>query len=401
MERVRVLVADDEDTVLDAVQALMESDPTVELVGTASDAEGAIRIASQEHPDVALVDVRMPLGGGPRASRELSLLSPPPKVIAFSVVEDSDTVRQMLRSGASGYLLKGSPAREILDVIHRSAVETALPASPAPETAHTYAEFVRRNARESTAWQERRERVRGLVDGQCLRIEFQPIFATADRAVVGMEALARFDTSPRMPPDAWFAEADAVGWLRGLELAAMRASLHDLARIPPRAFMALNLSPATATSAELREIIEVVPADRIVLEITEHSPVSDYDVLRRALEPLRELGVRVAIDDVGAGFASLRHVLRLDPDLLKLDMALTRAIDADTSRHALVVALAAFASQVGAGVVEEGVETQEELSALEDAGVQFAQGFLLARPGPLPANSAGRTGSDPSSLLPT
>jgi len=138
----------------------------------------------------------------------------------------------------------------------------------------------------------------------------------------------------------------------------------------------------------------VVPAGRIVLEITEHSPVSDYDVLRRALEPLRELGVRVAIDDVGAGFASMRHVLRLDPDLLKLDMTLTRAIDADTSRHALVVALVAFAAQVGAGVVAEGVETQEELSALEDAGVQFAQGFLLARPGPLPANSAGRTGSD-------
>jgi EAL domain-containing protein (putative c-di-GMP-specific phosphodiesterase class I)/CheY-like chemotaxis protein len=384
VEKVRVVVADDEETVLDVLRAILASEPGLELVGTATDAEGAIEIASRETPDVALVDVRMPGGGGSRAAREIAGLSPAPTVIALSADDDVGTVRSMLDAGASGYLVKDSPTNEILDAIRRS-VDVALNEAdpPTADVAQTYAEFVSRQARESRAWEHRRDRVRGLLHGDAIQIVYQPIFDLLDGSVAGMEALARFDVEPSLPPDTWFAEAEAVGLARDLEVAALHASLRAFAQIPPGAFLALNASPTFAVAPELRDAILGVPGERIVLEVTEHSPVADYEALSANLGALRELGVRVAIDDVGAGFASLRHVLRLDPDLIKLDMSLTHAIDTDDNRLALAAALISFASHIGADVVAEGVETTEELSALRDAGVGFAQGFLLALPEPM------------------
>jgi EAL domain-containing protein (putative c-di-GMP-specific phosphodiesterase class I) len=120
--------------------------------------------------------------------------------------------------------------------------------------------------------------------------------------------------------------------------------------------------------------------------VTEHAPVDDYAELNDALRDLRTRGLRLAIDDAGAGFASLRHIVLLSPDLVKLDVTLIRGVGEDEARHAVVTALTAFASQIGARVVAEGVETAEELAALEEIGVHFAQGYYLGRPGPIPAD---------------
>jgi len=122
--------------------------------------------------------------------------------------------------------------------------------------------------------------------------------------------------------------------------------------------------------------------------VTEHAPVDDYSALNDALSPLRTQGLRVAIDDAGAGFASLRHIVRLCPDLVKVDLTLIRNIDGDGVRRAVVTALAAFASQIGAKIVAEGVETAEELAALRAIGVRFAQGYHLGVPGAIPASIA-------------
>ena len=120
-----------------------------------------------------------------------------------------------------------------------------------------------------------------------------------------------------------------------------------------------------------------------------HARVDDYPALKAALAVFRERGFRLAIDDAGAGFASLRHIVLLHPDFIKLDMTLTRDVHVDATRRALVVALVAFGSQIGARVVAEGVETPEQLATLLEAGVHFGQGFYLARPQALPddANS--------------
>jgi EAL domain-containing protein (putative c-di-GMP-specific phosphodiesterase class I) len=137
-------------------------------------------------------------------------------------------------------------------------------------------------------------------------------------------------------------------------------------------------------SDRVQGLLEVADPSRIVVELTEHAPVADYDELRESLSGLRDRGVRLAIDDAGAGFASLRHIVRLDPDMIKLDITLTRRIERDPVRQALAVALVSFANQVGATVVAEGVETELQLEALRAAGIRFAQGFLLGPPGPSP-----------------
>jgi EAL domain-containing protein (putative c-di-GMP-specific phosphodiesterase class I) len=121
-----------------------------------------------------------------------------------------------------------------------------------------------------------------------------------------------------------------------------------------------------------------------VLELTEHASVGNYGRLADALDPLRVRGVRVAVDDAGAGFASFRHILNLNPDIIKLDMALTRGIQADPVRRALASALVTFARELHAVIVAEGIETEAELKALRSLGVGYGQGFFLARPGSLP-----------------
>lgn len=119
------------------------------------------------------------------------------------------------------------------------------------------------------------------------------------------------------------------------------------------------------------------------MEITEHAPVADYDALVKPLAELRARGGRLAVDDVGAGFASLRHILRLAPDVIKLDISLTRHVDSDPAVRALAAALIALASELGLSVVSEGIETRQELDALRSLGVLSGQGFYLGRPVPI------------------
>jgi EAL domain-containing protein (putative c-di-GMP-specific phosphodiesterase class I) len=129
-------------------------------------------------------------------------------------------------------------------------------------------------------------------------------------------------------------------------------------------------------------------ADRIVIEITEHAQVDDYAALNEALALLREHKVRLAIDDAGAGFASLQHIIRLAPDFIKLDITLTRGIGGDPVRRALATALISFADEIGAAIIAEGIETEDEFDTLRGLGVAFGQGFYLGEPGPLPQSDA-------------
>ena len=227
------------------------------------------------------------------------------------------------------------------------------------------------------------DRVREVLDEDAVEVTFQPIVDLRERAVVGYEALARFPTHPPRSADAWFADAAAVGLQRELELAALGAALAHVERLPDSTYLAVNMSPGTACLPDLTDAIAGTPGDRLVIELTEHAPVEDYVVLREALDRLRARGIRLAIDDAGAGFASLRHILRLAPDLIKLDNALTHNIDTDPVRQALASALIAFAAEVDTRIVAEGIENHWELDALRGLGVSYGQGFHLGRPGDL------------------
>jgi len=224
------------------------------------------------------------------------------------------------------------------------------------------------------------QRLRHAIAAGSLSMVFQPIVDIDSRQPLGFEALARFAARPRRGPDVWFAEATAAGLGVDAEMTAVALALDELGRVPDGAYLAVNVSPDTAVSGRLEAALAAVPAERIVLEITEHDVIETYGGLQSALRGLRRRGVRIAVDDAGAGYASFRHILRLQPDLIKLDVTLTRRIDRDQPRRALAAAMISFARDTCAAIVAEGVETAAELRTLRLLGVTAAQGYHLGRP---------------------
>ncbi|MCD6060781.1 MAG: diguanylate phosphodiesterase [Moraxellaceae bacterium] len=223
-----------------------------------------------------------------------------------------------------------------------------------------------------------------LAQGQPAMV-YQPIVRLNESwDMCGVECLARFRVEPRRPPDQWFAEAAAAGMGLELEVAAIRRALTELHSLPGTFYVTLNASPETACSPEFAEALEIMPIERLVLEITEHARVKDYAVLKQGLAPLRNRGMQLAIDDAGAGYSSLQHIVSLQPDFIKLDASLVRNIHTDPTRRALAAALLEFGRQTESTIIAEGVETAGELSALHALGVSKAQGYLMSLPLTLP-----------------
>jgi EAL domain-containing protein (putative c-di-GMP-specific phosphodiesterase class I) len=226
--------------------------------------------------------------------------------------------------------------------------------------------------------------VREVLRDGSVRAVFQPVVRLDDDRIVGYESLARFDFAT---PDEAFASAAEAGLGVPLETLAMRRALERLDDLPPDTTLGINLSvEALMTPAVVDEVIRHA-AGRICVELTEHSQVPDYAALLVVTERLRAAGVLLVVDDAGAGYASLSHILQLRPDVIKLDISLTRDIDSDPVRAALARSLMGFAIEVGARIVAEGVETKGEYDKLRAIGVHFAQGYYLAKPGPLPGTA--------------
>jgi EAL domain-containing protein (putative c-di-GMP-specific phosphodiesterase class I)/GGDEF domain-containing protein len=212
------------------------------------------------------------------------------------------------------------------------------------------------------------------------RVVFQPVVELATGEIAGYEALSRFP--PGTPsPDRWFADAQAAGVGTDLELSAVTNALRRLDDIDGR--LGLNISPDLLCSPRFARALKGLPLDRLVVELTEHQMVEDYERVLDVLRPMRAAGLQLAIDDVGAGFSSLLHVLRMEPDILKLDVGIVRTLDADARRRTLAQSLGRFAAENGAVVVAEGIETEAELTCLRDIGITHGQGYLLGRPAAL------------------
>ena len=232
---------------------------------------------------------------------------------------------------------------------------------------------------------ERKNMLSDRVQGALSRgvdMVFQPVYDLEQGDVFAYEALARFPVEPYRPPSDWFADAAEVGLGIELELAAIDSALMKVADLPDGVRLALNVSPLTALSPQFFNLL-APRANRVIIEVTEHERVEDYDALNEALAPLRSLGAWIAIDDVGAGFASLSHILRLAPDIVKLDLSLTRGIAGDPARDALASSLVDFASGIDATIGAEGIETQSELDRLRVLKVRYGQGFHLGVPAAL------------------
>ncbi len=228
-----------------------------------------------------------------------------------------------------------------------------------------------------TSWPGRLERT--CRDAR-ITAAFQPIVDLARGEVYGYEALSRFG-EPGPAPQAWFAAAALHGFASRLEATALSVVLAERTRLPGGCFLFVNLSPDALVSAEVTSALaHPASLSGLVIEITEQTPVEDYAALGAALDHLRARGAMTAVDDTGAGYASLSHVLALRPEFVKLDRSLVAGIDRDPAQAAAVRAIGAFAAELGAQVVAEGVEHEAELETLLDLGLSLAQGFLLGMP---------------------
>ena len=237
------VIADDDTRARDEMISLMHTDEDISVVGAGADAEQAIAIAKREHPDVAALDERMPGGGGVRAAREITRVSPRTELIAISADDDPHDGARSLGN------------------------------------------------------RERRRRLEAMVRGEGIEVVYQPIFDLESGSAVGAEALCRFEVSPLRSSDVWFREAVEQGLGNELEVTAVRHALRGLEQLDPSISLHVNVSPEACCSPKLRGLLEHVPGDRIVLEITENAPVEDYERLEAALTPLRNRGVGLAVDD--------------------------------------------------------------------------------------------------------
>lgn len=223
-----------------------------------------------------------------------------------------------------------------------------------------------------------------------LQLSFQPVVDLGSGHPVAFEALARF---PHLgtPPDEVFAWAWAIGYGAELEVLALQNALGALERIPAQCKLSVNVSPATIITQRFAEAVRDVPPGALVVEVTEHQPVDDYADLALACRRLRRRGVSVWVDDVGAGFAGLNHILQLEPDGIKIDRSLITDAHNSAAKQAMIAALTGFSDATRIDVIAEGIELVEELHAAQALGVGYGQGYLLGRPAPSP-----RSGREPT-----
>ena len=387
---IRVVLADDEPILLFALGDLLRSDGRFAVVGEAHDAREAAALTARLKPDVAILDVRMPYGGAAAALRAIRQKAPGVNCLVLSAHADRETIFQLVREGAAGYLVKGSTPEQIIDAVRDAASgQGALSGEVTTEVVRGLADRLRAEAGRREQLRARETRMRSMVAGKGVSIVFQPIADLTKGTVTGYEALARFAAEPESPPDVWFAEAREIGMGDDLEAAAILLAVGHVPELLPAQHLAVNVSPAMLLDCDLRSIVNEPAMRRLTIEITEHASISDYDRVRSRLDELRAAGASIAVDDTGAGFASLRHILAIDPEVIKLDISLTRDVQSDVKSRALARALISFADDIGATVVAEGLETRGQLEALRDLGVAQGQGYLIGRPAPVMEPAAG------------
>ena len=392
---ISIILADDNGEFLDALSSVIQCEHDFQLLGTARDTAGAVRLSTVYAPDIALVDWSMPGGGGVTATAQITRGSPRTKIVALSASSERAVVLKMLSAGASGYVVKTVTAGDLVAALRRtaaggSALSPEITSSVVEELALQLSADGRGagRTRNGTA-------VRSSIEHSGIRMVFQPIVDVRRGSVTGIEALARFDHEPKRSPEVWFAEAASADLGAELDMAVAEKALAILPELPHTVDLFMNVRPETLFARPFAELMATASGRSVVLELTEHAPVEDYRRLKNALAPLRERGFRLAVDDVGAGYSSFRHLLNLRPDVLKIDISLCRAIEGDRARQVVAAALASLGRELGAAVVAEGIETRAELDVVRNLGVDCVQGFLLGRPaapplaGMLAAGGAG------------
>jgi EAL domain-containing protein (putative c-di-GMP-specific phosphodiesterase class I) len=366
----RVLIVEESRLAAESLMFTLDGDPLLIAIGYSLDPSEALELVTAYEPDAVVMGSNVDEAVQLDLCKRIHGLFPRVRVIGLHRRLVPREVEALYAAGAADCLAASCSADELLHAITNASSRQIV------------YERAEREAQRRSRPRDTGARIRRMCDKAELETVFQPLIKLTSEECVAYEALTRFPDASSWTTSDWFAAAREVGMAQMLELAAIAEALSHIDRIPPQAALAINISPAVAVTAEFFELAAPF-AERLIIELTEHEPVEDYAALVEALGELRSLGARVAVDDVGAGFASLRHILRLSPEIVKLDLSLTRGIEDDPGVHALTSALVDFAAKTGALISAEGIETPAELSVLRELGIDHGQGYLLGMPGPL------------------
>jgi len=380
----RLLLVDDEPENIRLLERILRGAGFINVRST-TDSREVEALIQEFSPDLVLLDLRMPFRDGLEILEKLETLIRPTDFLPVVVLtsDGSPSTRELaLERGAADYLTKPFDRTEVIlrvqNLVHRRMMYVQLLAEN-----KAMARDLQQQATERWHDQElrrrRRQAVADVIAAGGPRMVFQPIYYLDTGRLAGVEALARFDNERRWTPDRWFIEADAHGLGIELELLAASNALRAMPAVPGDGYLALNFSPDAVLTTEVDRLVHTASASAVI-ELTEHTSVTDYPRLTDELAHLHASGALVAIDDAGSGYSTLRHILRIAPDIIKLDQDLTRDIDRDPARRALASALIGFASDTGARVVAEGIETPAALNALRALGADCGQGYVLSRP---------------------
>lgn len=355
----------------------------IERVVTETDARKVDGLLADVRPDLVLLDLHMPNVDGFEVLAQIQAHAAGTYLPVLVLTADTTTGarNRALGLGAQDFLTKPLDTTETCLRI-ANLLQTRELYATLRHTSHAAA-----GPRDEDAARTRR-RIEHVLHNGSRAMVFQPVVDTSSMHVVGHEALARFAEPHHGGPERWFADAFSVGLGVEMEWAAARAALAYLEQMAAPLFLAINMSPATALYMLDHELFPPDLASRMVIELTEHVPIEDYTAVRGAFAGLRMQGARLSADDLGAGYAGFRHLVRLQPDIIKLDISLISGIHRSTEKRALTRAMVSFAQEVGAQLIAEGVEEPAELAVVQDLGVPWAQGYLLGRPGPLEATAA-------------
>jgi EAL domain-containing protein (putative c-di-GMP-specific phosphodiesterase class I)/AmiR/NasT family two-component response regulator len=345
-------------------------------------------------PDAVLLDLHMPGMDGIELIGRLRAGTSPDGFVPLVVLTGDVSAaakRRVLEAGANDFLVKPFDNLEVVLRVQNLLATRALHCRVQDHNLALRRNLARQLERDRRAEELRRvraDRIRRVLVNDRLSMVYQPIVDLHAGTLVGFEALARVAEQPDRPPDQWFREAAEVGLGTELELRAVERGVRALELLSPEMFMTVNMSADVAITDELVECLASAPAERVVVELTEHAQIHDYARTLDALERLRKQGFRLAVDDAGTGYSSLQHILLLRPDIVKLDRSLIAGIDTDRAKRALTKSMVGFVAEIGAVLIAEGIEEPDELAVLRDLGVEWGQGYHLGRPGRLPSGAA-------------
>jgi EAL domain-containing protein (putative c-di-GMP-specific phosphodiesterase class I) len=376
----RVLFVDDNVPLLEVCTDILES--AGYEVTAARDGQAAMSTMDDAEFDVVVSDINMPGMDGLQLLRAVRGKDLDVPVLLVTGNPNLDTAIQAVEQGALRYLVKPLGAETLTDAVAHAARLGRM--ARLKRLALTHLGAHDKLLGDRAGLESRFERALAS-----LWMAYQPIVTAKDGALFAREALVRTREDSLTYPGALFDAAERLERVAELSRAIRDAVARDIqsGAVSGTVFVNLHaldltdnglLSPAAPLSAHARSV---------VLEVTENAPLHHISDLRQRVKDMRDLGYRIAIDDLGAGYAGLTSFAALEPDVVKLDMTLVRDIDTQVIKQKLVASMAGLCRELGIPVVGEGVETTAEREMLVSLGCDLLQGYLFGRPAPLPATA--------------